>query len=262
MISNIDFYYFSGTGNTMLIVQKMTEVFRENGYYVNLHRIEHSNGSEINTDNVIGLGFPVAIFSTYNIVWEFIKSLPEVDGTDIFMVDTLGGYSGGLVGPLRHLLEKKGYNPIGACEIVMPINIFYIQDVETNRKKIADGIKRAEEYANSLIEGKSEWKRVPILSDAMNLISIAGLKLTATNVHQKYFKFKTSQELCNQCGICADICPVDNIIMKDYPVTGNKCEYCMRCVSTCPRGAIKSIFTYKGKTHSSVKAKDFIKNDI
>lgn len=262
MKGDIDFYYFSGTGNTMLVTHKMADVFRENGYKVNLKRIEYSNASEINTDNVIGLGFPVAIFSTYNLVWDFIRSLPEVDGTDIFMVDTLGGGSGGLVGPLRHLLEKKGYNPIGACEIIMPINIFYIQDYQTNKKKIEKGLKKAENYAKSLMDGESEWKRVPVFSDIMNFISMAGLKLTAANIHQKYFKFKTSKKLCNQCGICADICPVNNILMKDYPVTGNKCEYCMRCVSTCPRGAIKSIFTYKGKTHSSVKAKDFIKNDI
>lgn len=262
MMGDIDFYYFSGTGNTMLAAHRMAEVFRENGCNVNLHRIEYSDASNINKDNVIGLGFPVAIFSTYNLVWNFIKSLPEVNGTEIFMMDTLGGGSGGIVGPLRHLLEKKGYKPIGSCEIPMPINIFYIQDEETNRKKIAKGLKKAEKYAKSIIQGKSKWKRVPVFSDAMNIVSITGLMLTATNVHQKYLKLKSSRELCNQCGICSDICPVSNIVMDDYPVTGNKCEYCMRCVSTCPRGAIKSIFTYKGKTHSAVKAKDFIKNDI
>jgi hypothetical protein len=30
----------------------------------------------------------------------------------------------------------------------------------------------------------------------------------------------------------------------------------------CPHGAIKSVFTYKGKTYSAVKANDFIKNDF
>ena len=41
----IDFYYFTGTGNTL------------------------------------GLAFPVACQSTYLLVWEFLRALPECDGT-------------------------------------------------------------------------------------------------------------------------------------------------------------------------------------
>jgi len=262
MNENIDFYYFSGTGNTMLVTMKMAEVFQENGVNVNLKRIECLQDTTINVEHTIGLGFPVAIFSTYNMVWEFIKSLPDVQGTEIFMVDTMGGYSGGLVGPLRAILEKKGYKTIGACEIVMPFNIFYIQDEETNREKVKKGLVKAEKYAKALLEERSKWGRIPFFSDAWNLISLGGLKLTTLGIHQKYFKFSASKSLCNSCGICIDICPVNNIKMEDYPLNGNKCEYCMRCVSMCPRGAIKSVFTFKGKTYSAVNANDFLKTDI
>ncbi len=262
MNQNIDFYYFSGTGNTLLVTRKMANVFNEKGHHVNLKRIENSKAADVNLEHIIGLGFPVAILSTYNLVWEFINSLPEANGTEIFMVDTLGGYSGGIVGPLRHKLEKKGYKPIGACEIIMPINIFFIQDEKTNSEKVKKGLKKAEKYANALVEGRSKWGRVPVFSDAMNLISIGGLKLTAVGIHQKYFKFKTKKSKCNKCGICVNICPVGNITMDEYPVNGNQCEYCMRCVSFCPRGAIKSFYTYNGKTYRAVKANDFIKNNV
>ena len=260
MNNNIDFYYFSGTGNTMLVARKMTDTFIENGCHVNLKRMELSNGSDIDIENTIGLGFPVAILSTYTLVWEFINSLPNVQGTEIFMVDTLGGYSGGLVGPLRNILEKKGYKPIGACEILMPINIFFIQDKKTNDLKIRKGLEKAEKYAEALIEGTTNWGRVPFFSDIMYLISIGGFKLSAIDLHQKYFKFKTDKSKCNNCGICINICPLNNIVLDKYPVTQNKCEYCMRCVSMCPRHAIKSILTYKGNTYSAVKANDFVKN--
>jgi ferredoxin len=262
MNQNIDFYYFSGTGNTLLVTRKMADVFTEKGHQVNLKRIEDSKAADVNLEHTIGLGFPVAILSTYNIVWDFINSLPDAEGTEIFMMDTLGGYSGGIVGPLRRKLEKKGYKPLGACEIIMPINIFFIQDKKTNSEKVKKGLEKAEKYANALVEGQSKWGRIPVFSDAMNLISLGGLKLTAVDIHQKYFKFKTKKSKCNKCGICADICPVGNITMDEYPVYGNKCEYCMRCVSICPHGAIKSIYTYKGKTYHAVKANDFLKNDL
>ena len=39
----IDFYFFSGTGNTLLVVKKMKEVFEEDGIKVNLYRLEKTN---------------------------------------------------------------------------------------------------------------------------------------------------------------------------------------------------------------------------
>jgi len=45
----------------------------------------------------------------------------------------------------------------------------------------------------------------------------------------------------------------------EYPERGLNCEYCLRCTSFCPRGAISCKFNYKGKTYRAVKAKEFIK---
>lgn len=113
-LKNLDIYYFSGTGNTFLAVKKMKDVFEANEVETNLYRIEDSNPGDVNLDHTIGLGFPVAVQSTYLFVWDFIDGLPEANSTDIFMVDTMAHYSGGIVGPLRRILDKKGYRTIGA----------------------------------------------------------------------------------------------------------------------------------------------------
>ncbi|MDP2837242.1 MAG: EFR1 family ferrodoxin [Methanobacteriaceae archaeon] len=258
---NIDFYYFSGTGNTFLVVNKMKEVFQGKGYSVELKPIEKHDASAVNTKNTIGLAFPVAVFSTYNLVWDFIRNLPEVNGTEIFMVDTLAGYSGGIVGPLRTIVEKKGYTPIGAREIIMPGNIFFIAKDKENDKKVRKGLKHAKKYAKALIKGKAKWGKVAILPDIMNVVSRGGLWLTGVNLHQKYLKFKVKESKCSKCGLCVDLCPVSNIKMEEYLVTGNECEYCMRCVSFCPKKAIPCVFNYKGKTYSAVKARKLLKDD-
>jgi ferredoxin len=253
----IDFYFFSGTGNTLLVVKRMSEVFQSKGHEVHLKRIEKSMPDNVNIDCTIGLGFPVAVLSTYDLVWKFIKELPDVDGTEIFMVDTLGGYSGGIVGPLKSILESKGYKTIGACEIVMPLNIFYIQDSTVNTKKVEEGLLKAENYALSLLNNESKWGHFPLLPEVMRFISKMGIRLTATSVHQKILKFKVDKSRCDKCGICGDICPSNNIKMGEYPLIGNSCEYCMRCVSMCPFNALVSIFNYQGKTYSAVKPKEF-----
>lgn len=260
-IETIDFYYFSGTGNTLLVVKKMKKTFEEQGVNVNLHKIEESDTNKVNLNHKIGIAFPVAFFSTYPFVWDFIKSLPQSKGTEIFMVDTLGGFSGGIVGPLREIVKKKGYNPIGAKEIQMPINIFFIQDKETNETKVQNGLIEAEKYALDILNSKSEWGRVPVLSEGMYLFSTGLLKLTKANIHQRWFNFNVKEDECRKCGICAKLCPLENITINEgeYPEHGLNCEYCLRCTSFCPRQAIPCKFNYKNKTYQGVKAKEFLK---
>ena len=257
----VDFYYFSGTGNTFLIVTKMGDTFSKNGIKVNLYRIEKSNPDNVNLEHTIGLGFPVAEFSTYDFVWDFVKSLPEARETCIFMVATFGGISGGVVGSMREILKKKGYTPIGAEEIIMPPNIFYIQDEKTCSEKVKKGIKKAEEYSMDLMSGKSKWGRVPVLSDVSYYISMTGLKLTDTNVNQKLIHLKTDTEKCIKCGICVKLCPVGNIEIKEkeYPEHGFDCRYCLRCTSFCPIKAISCPINYKGMTYRAVKANELLK---
>jgi ferredoxin len=257
---NIDLYYFSGTGNTLLVAKKMVETFKEKGINANLLKIEDSNPEDVNLEHTIGLGFPVAELSTYDFVWRFIKALPEANGTNIFMVDTLGGVSGGIVGPVREIVKKKGYNPIGAKEIIMPPNIFYIQEEDINKKKVEEGLIEAEKYALSIINGETKWGRVPILSDIVYYTSIVGLKITHSDLNQKYFHLAPDEEKCNKCGQCVKLCPIDNITMKEgeFPVNLKECVYCLRCTSFCPKGAIPSPFNYKGKTYRAVKAREIL----
>ena len=259
-LKTVDFYYFSGTGNTFLVVKKMQETFQKNGIEAKMHRIENSDPEKVNLDNTIGLGFPVAELSTYEFVWEFVKSLPQSKGTEIFMVDTLGGISGGIVGHMKEIVKKKGYVPIGAKEINMPPNIFYIQDEETNKNKIEKGLIKAEEYANEIINEKAKWGRVPLLSDAVYYTSLLGLKITETDLNQKFMYLTADKEKCNKCGTCVELCPIDNIKIGNdqYPENLMRCQFCLRCTSFCPKDAIPCKFNYECKTYRAVKPKELL----
>ncbi|WJI08859.1 hypothetical protein FGU46_01500 [Methanobacterium sp. CWC-01] len=57
------------------------------------------------------------------------------------------------------------------------------------------------------MEEKTRWRRIPLISDFIYLLSIVSWKLATWKPHQRYLKFKARDEKCNQCGICADICP-------------------------------------------------------
>lgn len=255
-LNTIDFYYFSGTGNTLLVVKKMKQVFVKKGIKVNLYHLEKTNLQDINLDNTIGLGFPVAEQGTYPFVWNFVKSLPQANGTNIFMVDTLLAYSGGVVGPMKRIVKKKGYQPIGAEEILMPNNLFPKRiDVEKNEKKVHRGQEKAERYAKDILNGKSRWKRVPPLSDLMAIFSKSEI---TWKFLRWYYPLKIDKSKCIKCGLCIKLCPVNNIEMKEYPKLKNKCMICMRCISFCPKQAIH-VSKKKYKTYRAIKIGELLK---
>ena len=92
--SIIDIYIFSGTGNTLLAVRKMRDVFVAKGLEVNLFPLDKTDPKLIDTTHTIGLGFPVAEQGTYPFVWDFVRTLPQTKETEIFMIDTMMAYSG------------------------------------------------------------------------------------------------------------------------------------------------------------------------
>lgn len=238
-IDKIVFCYYSGTGNTKLVVDKMTEVFRNNGIEVTIIDITDSIRIDIPDNAVLGLAFPVAYQSTYPFIWDFFRKLPYGNATEVFMVDTLAGFSGGIAGPLKKLLLRKKYRPIGAKEIVMPINFcFHRDDYTLSSRPISSGLNLAEIYADDILSGKSGWNRVPVLSDFMFLFYKLVILLIFSAWNQKYFKISVSEELCSGCGLCAKSCPVRNIQLRDaIPVFSDKCEFCLRCLAVCPNNA-------------------------
>jgi NAD-dependent dihydropyrimidine dehydrogenase PreA subunit/flavodoxin len=249
MMKNVDIYYFSGTGNTLLVVQKAVEVFREHGVVTRLFKMEKTDPSRVDTSHTIGLAFPVAVQSTYPLVWEFIDQLPPGRLVGAFMIDTLAGFSGGIVGPLREVLRRKGYLPLGAKEIRMPNNFLpgKINPEKNERKRVA-GLKKSAEFARALLEGRARWGRVPILSDLISHFSRS--KRVRDSMSRKGSKFKINTSACTNCGTCIKLCPIGNISMESFPVFSDRCQQCMRCISFCPTEAI----TVPGKKYQVYRA--------
>ncbi len=253
-MKKILFYQFSSTGNTLLVLRAMQEVFEGEGIEVEVGPIQGASVRGIEAGVTLGLAFPVAMQGTFPFIWDFVKSLPQ-GKNDVFMVDTMMLYSGGVVGPLRTILRRKGYHTIGAREIMMPVNIYRrsIRDQKDEQKR-QKGLIQARQYARDLIDQTARWRRIPVLSDLMSLFSRA-------RVFQRLYRWaspiRLDQLKCTKCGICVKICPVQNFTIPDYPVPGNKCELCVRCVSYCPEQAL-SLGNY-GLQYKAVKLKDIIR---
>jgi flavodoxin/NAD-dependent dihydropyrimidine dehydrogenase PreA subunit len=253
--TKVNIYYFSGTGNTELVARKIAEVLQAKGLSVVVEEMEKTAPQTVPTDRLLGLAFPVAVFSTYPLVWDFIRALPPGNGCPVFVVDTMGGFAGGVMGPLKTLLRRKGYQPIASREIIMPSNIFYIEPEKTTTARIRKGLRAAEVFAQEVLTGKGHWVRLPLLPDLVYYAACLVFWLMSWPLHQQLFKYKIKKELCTKCGICINSCPVDNITADQdgYPVYSILCQYCQRCVSLCPTGAIDTRFNFKGARYRAPK---------
>ncbi|MEA3508376.1 MAG: EFR1 family ferrodoxin [Synergistota bacterium] len=234
----IGFFVFSGAGNTLLVAERMSEVFREHGIEVHLAPLERTDPADTDRFVSLGLAFTVAMFSTYPFVWDFMEKLPPGRGREVFMVDTMGGMSGGMVGPLKSLLVRKGYKPVGAREIRMPSNYSRTETGgEKDREKIRKGLGEARKYATELLRGTSRWGRFPVAPDLVSRISRNPMG-RPWRMMRKSFVLEVNPHKCTRCGLCKRICPVGNIRIEDIPVFGSECQLCQRCFAFCPEAAI------------------------
>jgi ferredoxin len=237
-MNEIDLYWFSGTGNTLRVAQAMAEVFRRGGAKVNLRRIEQADPRAIRPDCTLGIATAVACQSTYPPVWRFVEQLPPSDGTEVFLVDTLAAYSGGIVGPMRSLLEKKGYRPVGAREIRMPSNYFRKSiDPGDDALKTRNGLDEARRFAEDLLARRAKWRKNSLWQRGMN-------RFSRSRVVWKFvrgmMKLWAEERRCTRCGLCERLCPVGNIRVEGAPpVFADRCIACQRCFSFCPTGAIR-----------------------
>ena len=238
----VDFFTFSGTGNTYYAVERIAALLENKGISVKFHKMEKCISPVLKEDSVIGLAFPVACFSTYPTVLNFINSLPEGNGRKVFMIATMGGMGMGMEGPIRNILIKKGYSAIASKFFIMPSNYGNKQiPEEKNKQRLKSFEDEAVLFAEALTEGVAKWKKgLPVVSKLM-------FKLCNTrkpwNSFYRMFPIQVNKSKCTICGKCMRDCPAGAIKLDSeskYPqIDGNLCQSCQRCIGFCAQNAIE-----------------------
>jgi ferredoxin len=247
---------FSGTGNSLEAAKILAGALEKRGRGVALHPMERS-GNHIRPDgDVLGIVTPVACFSTYPTAWRFIDSLPPGEGREAFFLATMGGFGGGMQGPIRKALTVKGYVPIGSLVVTMPGNYGNKSLDEARNKSLKDAaVSRVIEYARELDEGTAKWPGgIPVIS---GLFAALAHGRKPWDMFHKIFPLTVAAEKCGACSTCVKLCPENNIAIEDgRAVFGKRCESCQRCVAFCPSQAIyvpgKPSVQYRGTSLESI----------
>lgn len=242
--------YFSGTGNTKFCVTRFSEEFGGSAYSIE----DETAVSEISKDNDIVLGYPVYYSNLPMIMRDFIEQNAKLwHGKSVFIIATMGLFSGDGAGASARLLKKHGAKITGGLHIIMPDCIGDVKLLkkppEENREIVKLAAEKLDGAAEKLRNGDPPREGLSFFN---HIAGLFGQRLWFYRKTKGYTKNpKIDKKQCVGCGACVRLCPMGNITLQDRKaVSGNRCTMCYRCVSNCPRQAItivgkKVIVQYK-----------------
>lgn len=244
-MSTILLSYFSGTGNTKLISEKLKEDIEEAGSKLTLLSMESLYKSydpiAVNNYDMLGLSYPIYGFGTPQIVYDFVEKLPETKGQKVFIFKTGADYisiNHNASGKLIKQLKKKGYSVFYDRIFLMPSNFLLGYRNEINVQISRASLERVKHMCGEILKQIGRTYKTGIL---LKYISYFIALLEGTYGSKYFGRSLRTGENCNECGVCADNCPTENISMGNKkPVFGDNCLFCMRCIYNCTENAIYS----------------------
>jgi len=231
--------YFSGTGNTKHCIGRFMELY--NGSVpVSIESPDAIEAIRQSTDIV--LGYPIYFSNIPKIVKDFVALNSDVfKGKSVYVVCTMGLFSGDGAGCSARLLHKFGANVIGGLHLKMPD---CIGDVKALKKPLAQNqqiVDSAEQKIKQAVESlKKDKPSKEGLGFFYHFAGLFGQRLWFYNKTKHYTdKLNIDGNKCVGCGKCVALCPMSNLTLTEHKAfSGSRCTMCYRCINSCPNKAI------------------------
>ena len=241
--------YFSATGNTRFVAQRLAELLGDEALDL-LDRIRRGDHSEFRSDRPFVICSPVYVCEPPRFLLDFLRQTPLAGHRSAYFVFTSGGYAG-ISGALAgSIVRRKGLRNMGCAELRMPRN-YIANDTypELSRaeieRRIADTSVRLPGLAAAIRRGERLKSRHVWLFE--HLVTLP-FNPVWCRLKQPTAPFATT-DACVGCGRCARLCPLNAIqISNGRPdwIPGS-CAHCMSCIQNCPTGAIEYGAATQGK---------------
>jgi len=230
-------FCFTGTGNSLKVSKDIAASLPNCGIW---HMRSENAGVDVSACKRVGIVFPVYFLGLPLQVEEFIAQLNIPRGFDgyFFCIGTFALFPGNAVRQAGALLRRRGQAVRYAAYVRMADNAIAFYEAKPNLDKLTGSYKR--ELAEI----------IPRIQSLHSQRTGGELRLIKAYYNKQIPRMRGRDAgfqilpACTQCGMCAEICPANNIgIEGGKPVFRRQCEQCMACIQLCPQKAID----YKGK---------------
>lgn len=240
--------YFTGTGNSRYIAEKLADRLQEELLSVN-DRLRANDTSPVHTGPNVILVTPTYAWRIPRIVRDWLLKTELTGAKQIWFVMDCGDGIGNAGKYNRNLCSQKAVSYMGTAKLVMPENYIALFTAP-GKEKAQELVQRAEPAIAKLIsliqEGRVFPEEAYTLRGALESGPVNPL-FYALIVKAKPFWVKSD---CIGCGSCVKLCPLNNIRLQNgRPIWGSRCTHCMACISDCPVEAIE----YGRKTVGKVR---------
>lgn len=232
--------YFSGTGNSRYALERFLGGCGETA---GAYAIEDENITErIKENEEIIFSYSVQFSNIPKMLKDFIDgNAPLWKNKKIFVIATMGLFSGDGAGMLARRLKKYGAQITGGLHLKMPDSIADEKALKRSREKNRELVRMAESKIDQAVQrlknGKPPREGIGFL---YHLAGLFGQRLYFSQKTKHYTdQLKINPEKCVGCGKCVGLCPMKNLHVEDHVAKAeDRCTMCYRCVNLCPNQAV------------------------
>lgn len=232
--------YFSGTGNSRYAAKMFCSEYDKTA---KVFSIEDDNVTQaVRNEEMLVFAYPVQYSTVPKILRDFIIENKDLwQYKKVFVIATMGLFSGDGSGILGRFLHQYGAKIIGGLHLKMPDSIGDEKVLKRPLEKNKELVKKAEQKISKSVQllksGKPTQEGIGIL---YRMAGFLGQRLYFGYKTKNYSnKLRVEQDKCIVCGKCEKLCPMNNIkIVDNKVVQNNQCTMCYRCINNCPKQAM------------------------
>lgn len=196
-------------------------------------------------DELVIVGSPTYAGKIPNKILPDFKTKLKGKNTLAVPVVTFGNRSfDNALAELNSVLGQQGFVPVAGAALVC--RHVFLESVATNRPDESD-LKEIQNFISRIVSEIDLWKEIMnqpegekrslVVEGDADAPYYVPLGLDHKPVNFLKVKPVTNKELCDNCGICATVCPMGSIDANNVATVTRICIKCNACIMKCPKHA-------------------------